>query len=184
MAEQWDAFVIYVNAYYAVQEAYDSARRNWEKPADGLDAFCRDGNPFLWDAQSSAEEAVYEGFSKAFRERYEASLCTGEEGYSFAREWLRSLEGDVYGTSLVSSLEAITNPRDFARACSPVERQIHARVSRLELTPQDQPDQMPVVAPKTPTKADIESVIALLAHGDEAFAQSLRDRLADNGEEA
>ncbi|MBR3226525.1 MAG: hypothetical protein IKF78_14520 [Atopobiaceae bacterium] len=180
--ERWDAFVIYVNAYYAVQEAYDSARRNWEKPADGLVAFCRDGNPFLWDAQGSAEEELYKGFSNSFRTRFEDGLCTGEDGYSFAREWLAGLEGDVYGTELVASFDSITNERDFAKACSPVARQLHTRATRVELTPQDTP--LPMEAPITnqPSKADIEAVIALLAKGDEEYAASLRARLSEEGE--
>ena len=176
--EQWDAFVIYVNTYYAVQEACDSARRDWEKPAEGLDAFCRDGNPFLWDAQSSAEEAIYEGFSKAFHERFAEPMCSAEDGYAFARDWLQSMEGGEYGTSLVEAFDKITDEREFADACMPVARQLHARASHIEMNPQDAPLPVQEIAPKTPSKADIEAVIAMLAHGDAAFAQSLRDRLA------
>ena len=180
--ERWDAFVIYVNAYYAVQEAYDSARRNWEKPADGLAAFCRDGNPFLWDAQGSAEEELYEGFSLGFRKRFEDGLCTGEEGYAFAREWLKGLEGKAYGTALVSSFDSITSEGDFAKACSPVARQLHTRATRVELNPQDTPIPLEAPVPKQPSKADIEAVIALLAKGDEEYAAGLRARLPKEDE--
>ncbi len=180
--ERWDAFVIYVNAYYAVQEAYDSARRNWEKPADGLAAFCRDGNPFLWDARGSAEEELYEGFSNGFRGRFEDGLCTGEEGYEFAREWLAGLEGDAYGTALVASFDSITNEREFVKACSPVARQLHARASHVELNPQDTPMPVQEPTPRQPSEADIEAVIALLAKGDEEYAAGLRARLSEEGE--
>ena len=180
--EQWDAFVIYVNTYYAVEEAYDSARRYWQKPADGLDAFCRDGNPFLWDAQSSAEEELYEGFRSAFLDRFEEATCTGDDGYDFARRWLASIEGERYGTSLVESFDSITNRSEFAKACRPVAKQLFARASKLELTPQDVPDLSPMPEPRTPSKADIEAVIQMLSHGDEAFAASLRERLSSEDE--
>ena len=176
--ERWDAFVIYVNAYYAVQEAYDSARRNWEKPADGLAAFCRDGNPFLWDAQSSAEEELYRGFSEGFRERFEDATCTGAEGYAYARSWLKTLEGDRYGTALVAAFDQITNEREFERACAPVASQLHARASHIELNPQDVPSATVEPFVKKPSNADIEAVIALLAKGDEAYAAQLRARIS------
>ena len=176
--ERWDAFVVYVNAYYAVQEAYDSARRRWEKPADGLAAFCRDGNPFLWDAQGSAEEELYQGFSTGFRERFEDATCTGKEGYAFARSWLKTLEGEVYGTSLVTSFDQITNEREFERACTPVARQLHSRASHIELNPQDVSPATVEPITKKPSKADIEAVIALLAKGDDEYAAELRARIS------
>lgn len=177
--DSWDQFVIYVNAYYAVQEAYDSARRNWEKPAVGLDAFCHDANPFLWDGKASAEEAVYEDFTQRFMSRFETDVCAPEEGYVFVREWLATQEGDAYGTELVSSFDAITNADEFKHACPQVSRQLAARASRLERTPQDLPDANPEPPAMTPSAAEIDAVIALLAHGDEAFAQELRARLED-----
>lgn len=178
--EQWDEFVIYVNAYYAVQEAFDSARRSWERPAEGLDAFCRDANPFLWDAKGSAEEVVYEGFCDAFAQRFNKPYCTAQEGYDFARTWLATLEGERYGSSLVTSFDGITNEREFERACQPITRQLAARASRLERTPQDVPELVEVPAARTPSQADIDAVIALLANGDEDFAKSLRERLEND----
>lgn len=175
--EQWDAFVIYVNAYYAVQEAYDSARRSWEKPADGLKEFCRDANPFLWDEKASAEQAIYDNFLQSFVSTFESDACSAEDGFSFARSWLLTQEGEQYGTSLVESFHSITNEREFARACAPVAKQLAARASRLERTPQDIPELVEAPAPKTPSDADIEAVISLLSHGDEEFANSLRARL-------
>lgn len=177
LENRWDQFVIYVNAYYAVQEAYDSARRGGQTIADGLSEFCRDANPFLWDTKSSAEEALYEGFCTEFDERFENGMCTSQEGYEFARYWLRTQEGSVYGTSLVSSFDLICDLFSFAEACEPIERQIASRASRLERTPQDIPDLPAESVPATPSEADVEAVIAMLAKGDEAFAQSLRDRL-------
>ncbi len=179
--DRWDRFVIYVNAYYAVQEALDSARRNWEKPADGLDAFCRDANPFLWDGKGSAEESIYEAFASSFHERFGTDVCSPEEGFAFAHEWLGSLEGNTYGTALVSSFEHITNEREFTQACPQVARQLAARASRLERTPQDDPEAQPEPLKSAPSQADIEAVIALLSHGDDAFAAELRARL-DNDE--
>lgn len=175
--EKWDAFVIFVNAYYAVQEAMDSARREWERPAPGLDAFCRDANPFLWDHRGSAEEELYEGFAQTFQERFEAAACTADEGFELARAWLASLEGERYGTSLVSAFDSVTDAREFSRACRPVSHQIAARASRLERTPQDEPVTLEAPAAPRPSDAQIDAVIGLLAGGDEEFERLLRARL-------
>lgn len=188
----WDAFVIYVNAYYAVQEAYDSARRNWERPAEGLERFCKDANPFLWDGPSSAEEGIYEEFLASFVRLYPKGGCTAAEGYDFARSWLASLEGDAYGTSLVSSLDAIANEFAWEESCEPVARQLAHRAARLERTPQDVPappeeyepeatgDSAAVAdaQPEEISAASIDAVIKLLSKGDEEFAATLRARLA------
>ncbi|MDO4806124.1 MAG: hypothetical protein Q4A07_02625 [Coriobacteriales bacterium] len=177
--QRWGAFATYVNAYYAVQEAYDSARRAWERPAPGLQEFCRDANPFLWDEESSAEPDIYEGFKAAFYERFPTRECAASEGRELVREWLSTLEGDAYGTSLVSSLEQVSGADDWREAYEPIAKQLAARAVRLERTPQDMPEpfQTPL-EPVRPTQANIEAVIALLAKGDEAFAQSLRERLS------
>ncbi len=66
LEEFWDRFVMYVNAYYAIQEAQDSCRRKGQQPPLGLKEFCRDANPFLWDERSSAEPSVYEDYCRAF----------------------------------------------------------------------------------------------------------------------
>ena len=197
----WDAFVIYVNAYYAVQEAYDSARRNWERPAQGLDRFCRDANPFLWDSASSAEEALYETFLERFVELHPKGACTAQDGRVFARSWLASLEGDAYGTSLVDSLDSIADEAAWEESCEPVARQLAHRAARLERTPQDVPlppeyEPVPEPVPESEPAAgashadsedsesqaltddSIEAVIRLLAKGDDDFAASLRARLA------
>ena len=180
--QSWDSFVIFVNAYYAVQEAYDSARRSWERPAVGLEAFCRDANPFLWDTRSSAEERLYEEFSQQLAAQFKRPECTGREGYAFARSWLAALEGDAYGNALVSSFDAITDEEAFDEACEAVSRQLAARAMRLERTPQDFPEPEPDPQPTLPSAASIDAVIALLAKGDETFAAELRARL-DEGEE-
>lgn len=186
MSDQpWDLFVIYVNAYYAVQEAYDSARRNWERPAHGLDQFCRDANPFLWDEHGSADEEVFHSFSRRFLDTFEGkSECRGMDGYAFARSWLESLEGDAYGTNLVSSFDSITDEHSFAEACEPIAHQLAARAMRLERTPQDEPLPYEEPATHTPSTADINAVIELLAKGDENFAAVLRARLASDEEGA
>lgn len=176
----WDRFVIYVNAYYAVQEAYDSARRAWEQPAAGLKEFCRDANPFLWDAEGSAEEELYQSFCAAYSNRFGDKGCTASEGRSLARSWLAAQEGDLYGTALVASLDAVGDERAWEDACEPVERQLRARAVRLERTPQEMPELVEAPAPKTPTAADIEAVIALLSKGDERYAAELRARLAQD----
>lgn len=207
----WGSFVIYVNAYYAVQEAYDSARRDWKRPAEGLDVFCRDANPFLWDMEGSAEEGIYEEFARTFEERFELGTCTAAEGLAFAREWLARLEGDRYGTALVASLDATADEQAWSQACELVERQLAARAARLERTPQDVPmlepledalelvGQTPVdegpaleaaetfpgneaTGTRMPSPEDVEAVIALLSKGDEAFAQALRQRLVQGDE--
>lgn len=178
--EHWDPFVIFVNAYYAVQEAYDSARRDWEKPAEGLDVFCRDANPFLWDGKASAEEKIYEEFVTRFNRRFKTGSCRPEEGYAFAREWLGTLEGGDYGASLVAAFDQTADEREFTRACPAIARQLAARASHLERTPQDMPEPPAEPAKRTPSAADIDAVIDLLAGGDEAFAATLRARLEDN----
>ena len=181
--QTWDSFVIYVNAFYAVQEAYDSARRNWKRPAQGLKEFVRDANPFLWDERGSAEPALYERFSAEFEQCFGDKGCTGEEGRAFAREWLESLESETYGNDLVASLDAIADERAWCESCEPVARQLASRAARLERTPQDEPMPYEVPAePTAPSANDINAVIELLAKGDEAFAASLRARLAEDEE--
>lgn len=176
----WDRFVIYVNAFYAIQEAYDSARRAWVQPAAGLEAFCRDANPFLWDEEGSAEEAVYAGFCEEFQKRFGKQSCTASDGLAFVRDWLASQEGDAYGHDLMTSLDQVSDPDAWEEACEPIADQLRMRAVRIERTPQDEsvPDDYVLPAPHTPSPADVEAVIAMLAKGDEAFAQSLRERLA------
>lgn len=213
MLEQyWDTFVIFVNAYYAIQEAYDSARRSWERPAQGLETFCRDANPFLWDEKGSAEPGVYESFAEGFVERFGDEECTADDGLAFVRSWLTSLEGGPYGTALVSSLDSVATKHSWRTACQDVSVQLAHRAVRLERTPQDMPmrveasvathvgqpqaeaDDMsqdtmvvpvhaePSAEEGAPSEAEIEAVIALLSKGDEAFAASLRARLAEGDE--
>ncbi len=178
--QPWDAFVIYVNAYYAVQEAYDSARRNWEKPAPGLNKFVRDANPFLWDERGSAEPEIYEGFSASFLERFGTQGCTAAEGRAFASEWLRSLEGETFGHHLVASLDEVADERAWEESCEPIARQLSSRAAHLERTPQDEPlVDVPGSLPQSISEQNIEAVIELLAKGDQAFATSLRARLHD-----
>ena len=177
--EQWDRFVMYVNAYYAVQEAYDSARRSWERPAEGLELFCRDANPFLWDGEGSAEPELYEEFCRMYDQRHGSQPCTPAEGRDLARTWLASLEGDAYGTALVASLDQIADERAWRESCEPISRQIAARRARIERTPQEQPAVIEPAPAHQPSQADIDAVIALLSKGDDDFAAQLRARLAD-----
>jgi len=176
----WGPFVTYVNAYYAVQEAYDSARRDWERPAQGLEEFCRDANPFLWDEEGSAEQELYEGFLQSFEHRFPTHECSAADGRALALEWLLSLEGERYGTALVSSLKSVSDESAWQEAYEPIARQLAARATRLERSPQDEPELMDTYRPAPPSQASIEAVIALLSKGDEAFAQSLRERLAQD----
>ncbi len=176
----WGRFVIYVNAYYAVQEAYDDARRSWERPAQGLAEFCRDANPFLWDGEGSAEEKLYEEFSENFEQAFPDLECSAADGRAFVRTWLGTLEGDRYGHSLVSSLDAVADDVVWDDACETIAEQLVARSARLARSPQDEPMPEELPAPRQPSKADIEAVISLLSRGDEAFAESLRARLAED----
>ena len=208
--EHWDKFVIYVNAYYAIQESYDSALRSWERPAPGLATFCRDANPFLWDEPASADEALYESFSTLFDKRFGKLGCTAAQGRDLVLEWLASLEGDTFGTSLVSSFQRTADKIAWAESCDPIERQLRGRAARLERSPQDFPGSIPAPeaasaaeptstpAPKTasaaeptpapepepephtPTQAEIDAVIAMLAKGDEGLAAQLRARLDED----
>ncbi len=177
LEHRWDAFTIYVNAYYAVQEAYDSARRSWERPASGLKEFCQDANPFLWDQDGSAEPSLYESFCEEFGTQAEEDTCSAQTGRDVARTWLASLEGERYGTSLVTALDTTANEHAWEEACNAVAKQLASRRARIELSPQDEPAPAPEPSPKEPTQADIETVIALLAKGDEEFAAQLRARL-------
>ena len=178
--ERWDKFVIYVNTYYAVQECYDSARRSWEQPAPGLEAFCRDANPFIWDEPGSADERLYESFCTLFRERFGKPDCTAQQGLELAREWLASWEGDTFGTSLVAALNETANERAWEEACGPIERQLRGRAARLERSPQEDPAQRPDPEPYMPSKPDIDAVIAMLAKGDDTLAAQLRARLDED----
>ena len=180
----WDAFVIYVNAYYAVQEAYDSARRNWERPAPGLKEFVRDANPFLWDERSSAEPELYEGFAASFDARFGDKGCSAQEGRDFARTWLLEREGDLYGHDLANALDSIADERAWEESCEPVARQIMSRSARIERTPQDEPVSYEEPAAPAPSAAQVDAVIDLLAKGDEDFAAALRARLANQSDEA
>lgn len=183
MPEQlWSQFVIYVNAYYAVQEAHDSARRMWKTPAAGLAEFCRDANPFLWDDEGSAEESVYDSFTQGFSQRFPERECGALEGLVYARTWLASMEGDRYGHDLVSSLDAVTDDIAWEEACETISEQLVARAARLARSPQDEPMPVEETEPHQPSAADIEAVIAMLAKGDEAFAASLRERLANEAD--
>jgi len=182
LAHTWDAFVIYVNCYSAVQETMDSYRRSFERPPEGLERFCRDANPFVWDGQSSFEEELFEGFSRAFADRFEEGSCSGEEGYAFCRDWLCGLEGETYGNHLVRALGETATERAFSNACIDVSRQVGQRAAHLERTPQDEPVPTEPLALTGPSEDDIEAVIALLAKGDAAFAESLRRRLAQEGQ--
>lgn len=183
MDKQWDAFVIYVNAYSALQEAYDSSRRNWEPPTPGLDAFCRDANPFVWDERGSVEPELYEGFCTRFDERFPKGMCSATDGRLLAREWLLALEGPLYGTHLASSLDDIAPEYVWCESCEPVARQISMRAARLARSPQDEPlpeDAPSIASSHTLSASDIEAVIELLSHGDANFAATLRARLTDD----
>lgn len=180
---EWDRFVIYVNAYYAVQEAYDSARRDWERPAVGLEEFCKDANPFVWDAEGSVEPHIYEGFAQGFSERFGKGTCTAAEGLAYAHDWLASLEGGIYGDALTASLHATANDEAWEEACRPIARQIAARRANIERTPQEDPELYQPDEPKAPTQQSIDAVIALLSKGDEAFAEQLRARLASEDDD-
>lgn len=207
---EWDRFVIYVNAYYAVQEAYDSARRAWERPARGLKEFCRDANPFVWDQEGSVEPEIYQSFAQGFNERFGKNTCEAAEGLAFAHDWLAGLEGGIYGDELTASLHATANEDAWEEACRPIARQIAARAANIERTPQEDPmlmemlasapEPVPATAPEPaaapasepvapespapgiPSQENIDAVIALLANGDEAFAEQLRARLASSND--
>jgi hypothetical protein len=182
LSDTWDKFVFYVNCYSAIEETHDSMRRRWERPDEGLTRFCRDANPFVWDSPGSFEEELYEGFSASFYERFETGECGAKEGYAFCREWLASIdEAGTYGTGLVAAFDETAPELAFTYALDPVSRQIQGRAASLERTPQDVPSEEAYEAARTPSPADIEAVIALLAKGDEAVAESLRARLADEG---
>ena len=176
----WDEFVIYVNCYSAVAETVDTTRHAWVKPAFGLEEFVRDANPFVFDERGSFEEAVFDGFHDMFAERFEKGVCTSEDGYVFCQEWLASIEGDVYGTKLVRAFLHCATERAFHDACPAVERQLAMRSVRIGRTPQEEPHPYVEELPThSITDSDVEAVIRLLAKGDEAFADLLRKRLAD-----
>lgn len=177
----WDEFVIYVNCYSAISETVDATRRAWVKPADGLEQFCRDANPFVFDERGSFEEAVFEDFHDQFLAHFGKGVCAASDGYAFCQAWLTSLEGSTYGTNLVRAFLQCATEQDFYEACPAVERQLAMRSVHLERTPQEEPhpyvEELPV---RDITDADVEAVIKLLAKGDEAFAAVLRQRLADD----
>lgn len=181
LTHTWDKFVIYVNCYSAIDETLDSQVRSFEPPTEGLREFCRDANPYVWDTQTSFEEEVFEGFARAFDERFPKGTCTGEEGYGLCREWLASLEGDRYGTHLVWALEQTASERRFASACIDVSRQVNMRAAHIERTPQEEPAPVEPIATHVPSASDIDAVIALIAKGDEELARDLRRRIEEEG---
>ena len=176
----WDEFVIYVNCYSAVAETVDTTRRAWVRPAFGLEEFVRDANPFVFDERGSFEEAVFDSFHDMFADRFEKGVCSSEDGHALCREWLASLEGDAYGTDLVRAFLQCATDAAFRDACPAIERQLAMRSVRIERNPQEEPHPYVEEIPThNVTDSDVEAVIRLLAKGDEAFADLLRKRLAD-----
>ncbi len=127
MATQWSRFVTFVNVFYALDEARDSAVRIMREPPDGLAAFCHDANPFLWDQEASADPAVYHSFCDAFEAQFGGETSSAEDGYLLARAWLREAEGQKYGDSLVSSFDSIVTPSVFAEAYPTISQQLDHR---------------------------------------------------------
>lgn len=178
--DQEDKYLAYVNAYYAIEEALE-ARLREHAPADGLDAFCRRANPFLWDEEASADRSIYEGFSRDFRGRFDADSSTADEAYDFVRTWLQSLQGGEFGILLLDAFDSVATRDAFVSSFAPLREQIGLRRVVNELTPQDRPEapatQPPATGSQPATLGDVAQVAALIAPDDVARQGQLADYL-------
>lgn len=174
-------YVTYVNAYYAVQEALDSRRRNGDEEPVGLSAFCRRANPFLWDEEASADRTIYESFSRDFRGRFDADDSSPDDAYDFVRDWLKSLEGDEFGTLLLDAFDSVADRRAFVGSFDAVRKQLDLRRIVNELMPQDRPA-TPPSEPSEPsqpsgaflaTAGEIPAILDVLAPDDVAQRDAL-----------
>lgn len=183
-------YTTYVNAFYAVQEALDARLREHAPEPDGLGAFCRRANPFLWDEEASADRSVYEGFSREFRERFDSDFSTADEAYDFVRAWLASIQGGEFGTLLLDAFDSVASRDGFVSSFDAVREQINLRKVVNELMPQDrppEPEEAPTVPRSGPRLAglgDIPEVASLLEPEDPArrasIAGYLRDQLSSS----
>lgn len=139
----WDKFVTYVNVYYALQQACMTQEQRPGGAPVGLEEFCSEANPFLWDQASSADPKLYQDFSRRFEERFGDGSSTSADGLAFCHDWLRSLEDERYGDELVSSLDSvITDPSVWDESYRPVSEQVNNRMVMNALSPQDVPEEL------------------------------------------
>lgn len=186
--EQTDPFVTYVNTYYAVQEGLERAARAGSlAPDDPSLAFSREADPFLWDGEASADRSLYEGFERAFRERFGGRAASPEDAYDLAREWLGTLEGGRFGSGLLAAFDGVADRDAFVGSFDAVRDQVLIRREIGEWYPQDEPEaplpQDPASEePEGPwgaegvvsaTTADAGVVAKLVAPSDEGLRSSL-----------
>ena len=138
----WDKFITYVNAYYALQEACIEREQRPGGAPQGLEEFCSEANPFLWDGAGSADPTLYEDFSKRFEEKFGGPSSTADDGLEFCHIWLRSCEGPRFGTELVSSFDSVvSDPTIWAESYIPISEQVNNRMVMNELSPQENPEE-------------------------------------------
>lgn len=140
-ARLWDEFVSYVNTYYAVQESMEEKSLQGLRPDAGLQRFCRDANPFVWDGHSSADPSVYDDFEQAFLNHFASHRSTATEALDFCRSWLAGL-GDSYSDALVPAFdEVVDSPQTWADAYQPISDQLDLRAKVNEWSYQESPEE-------------------------------------------
>lgn len=140
-ARLWDEFVSYVNTYYAVQESMEEKSLQGLRPDAGVQRFCRDANPFVWDGHSSADPSVHDDFEQAFLNHFASHRSTAAEALDFCRSWLAGL-GDSYSDALVPAFdEVVDSPQTWADAYQPISDQLDLRAKVNEWSYQESPEE-------------------------------------------
>jgi hypothetical protein len=75
-------YELYKMMFYGLDDQYDLNKN--EKLGKFLSAM----NPFLFKGEGSADPSIYEKFKVEYESNF-SKECTIEEGYYFAKEWLK-----------------------------------------------------------------------------------------------
>ena len=82
-----NSFELFKMIFYALDNKYD------ENPSEELGDLLSSMNPFLFEGIGSAVPDVYIDFKKMFEQKF--NKCTIEEGYNFAKEYLKVLANET-----------------------------------------------------------------------------------------
>lgn len=176
--ERPDRYLTYVNIYYALQEAYERAKGDEGPLSQGLGTFCHRASPFLWDEEASADRTIYEGFTRAFDERFGSRSSSPEDAYDFARSWLASLGEGGLGEALLDAFDSVADRAVFVGSFDAIARQVALRREMIERFPQERPHEAqtpPARVGVVPAGvADVPAVAALVAPDDDAAQDRMR----------
>ncbi|MGN0287574.1 MAG: hypothetical protein ACI4B6_07895 [Atopobiaceae bacterium] len=140
-ARLWDEFVSYVNTYYAVQESMEEKSLQGLRPDAGVQRFCRDANPFVWDGHSSADPSIHDGFEQAFLNHFASHRSTAGEALEFCRSWLAGL-GDSFSDALLPAFDdVVDSPQTWENAYQPISDQLDLRAKVNEWSYQESPEE-------------------------------------------